>query len=84
MEWCVAMTQAAQQWIPVSERLPDDETPVLIFHHTKIRIGELVWEHPGFEDNYDAFRYWDDPENDGQGWEWGDITHWMPLPEPPK
>ena len=71
-------------WIPTGERLPDDETPVLIlFYDGKRKIGELRWDHPGFEDNYKAFRYWDDPDNDGQDWEWNDIVGWLPLPEAP-
>jgi len=24
------------------------------------------------------------PDNNDFGYEWGDITHWMPLPPPPK
>ncbi len=68
-------------WVSVEERLPADETPVLILRNQEVRIGELRWEHPGFEDTYKAFRYWDDPLNDGQCWEWPEITHWMPLPK---
>jgi len=72
-----------KRWIPVGERLPTDETPVLIICRGHIRLGELRWEHPGFEDIYKAFRYWDDPNDDGQSWEWHDITHWQPLPKEP-
>lgn len=70
-------------WIKVSDQRPKDETPVLIIHCGEIRIGEIRWEHPSFEDTYEAFPYWDDPYDDGQGWEWPDVTHWMPLPEMP-
>lgn len=48
------------------------------------KLGEIRWESPGFEDSYQAFRYWDSPTDDGKVWECGDITHWMPLPQPPK
>lgn len=71
------------QWVAVSERLPEDETPVLIVHKGKLRIGEIRWEYPGCEDNYEAFRYWDSPDDDGQEWEWNNVTHWMPLPKLP-
>ena len=70
-------------WIRVDERLPHKETPVLIILDGKIRIGEIRWAHPGFEDTYKSYRFWDDPDDDGQCWEWNDITHWMPLPELP-
>ena len=71
------------RWVSVGERLPDDETPVLILHHKTIRIAELRWERPAYEETFPPFRYWDDPENDGQDFEWGDVTHWMPLPADP-
>jgi hypothetical protein len=71
------------KWIATSERLPEIETPVLICYGVDIRIGELRWETPGYEDNFTAYKYWDDPVDDGQCWEWHDITHWMPLPELP-
>ena len=71
-------------WISVKDRLPPDETPVLIWFNTEfIKVGELRWDTPGFEDTYKACRYWDDPYDDGKLWEWYDVTHWMPLPSPP-
>lgn len=72
------------EWIKASDKLPDDETPVLIVVNGAIRIGEIRWETPSFEDTYKAFQYWDDPIDDGQHWEWHDITHWMPLPKLPE
>lgn len=71
-------------WISVKDKLPPDETPVLILLSGIPTVGELRWEHPSFEDTFKAFRYWDSPTKDGQAWEWLDITHWMPLPNAPK
>lgn len=73
----------AESWVPVDERLPADETPVLILRNGERRIAELRWERPTFEETFKAFRYWDDPNDDGQCWEWPEITHWRPLPELP-
>jgi hypothetical protein len=70
-------------WILTTKALPPDETPVLIVHSGVVKIGELRWESPGFEDTFRPYRYWDDPVNDGQGWEWHDVTHWMQLPGVP-
>ena len=75
--------RAEPQWISVDERLPDDETPVLIMLRGEIAIGELRWEHPSHEETYQACRYWDNPHDDGQDWQWPDVTHWMPLPVAP-
>ena len=71
------------KWISVDERLPENETPVLIWHRDRLRIAEIRTEEPGWEDTYKAFEYWDEPYNDGQDIEWGDVSHWQPLPEPP-
>ena len=72
-------------WTAIHDGLPPPETPVLIMLGTVPTVGELRWEHPGHEDTFKSFLYWDNPQDDGQGWEWDDITHWMylpPIPEP--
>lgn len=68
-------------WVSTEAALPPDETPVLAMVRGKPRIAELRWEYPGFEDTFKAYRYWDDPEEPGQIWEWNDVTYWTPLPE---
>ena len=65
------------------DKLPEDETRVLILYQGEWKIGMLFWETPGFEDTFKAFRYWDDPEDDGKYYEWYDITHWTELPPTP-
>ena len=69
-----------QEWIPVTERLPraDRAEQVLINLHypdgsNEVSLGEH-WNCP------------DIPEEDGWGGFGGNgvVTHWMPLPEPPK
>lgn len=67
-------------WILCNLRLPTDHTPVLIKYKGKVRVGELGWDAGSVEENYKPYRYWDCPYNDGQDWEWDDVTHWMPLP----
>ncbi|MFZ2172359.1 MAG: DUF551 domain-containing protein [Methylococcaceae bacterium] len=67
-------------WINVEDKTPDPETPVLIIYKGEVRIGELVWERASFEDTYDDFLFWDCPYNDGQIWEYADVTHWQPIP----
>lgn len=62
------------------ERMPPIETPVLIKHRGRWRVGELRWDNPGWEDTYQAYQYWDDPWDDGQIWDWDDITEWCHLP----
>lgn len=66
-----ALTEAIEQleWIPISERLPEVNQQVLIFDDCfNVRCGD--WLGDKFEDEY--------------GYHATDVTHWMPLPEPPK
>jgi hypothetical protein len=66
------------RWIPVTERLPEPETDVLTFCCGNIDILTYRYNRRGlacfmFRDDCG---YWKET--------FGKITHWMPLPEPPK
>lgn len=74
-----------QKWIPVSERLPEDDLPkdskskqikVLVAY---MRNGNWVIR-TNLRKKGQWYRRLDE-------WDWSvsdPITHWMPLPEPPK
>ncbi len=67
-----------QAWIPVTERLPEPETDVLTFCRGCIDILTYRYNRRGnvcfmFRDECG---YWKET--------FVEITHWMPLPEPPK
>lgn len=65
--------EAIPRWIPVEERLPEDGKNVLIFVRTM-----SMWWH--MEVDWHTGNSWhNNAETD-----WNKITHWMPLPEPPK
>ena len=61
-----------QEWISVKDRLPEAGTKALCY----LKRGEYwtaVWDDCG-----------DDLWSDGEAWcSNGEVTHWMPLPEPP-
>ena len=57
------------EWISVKDRLPDDEENVLAFVFGE---AEVCCLKNGVWRN-EWMKFYD-----------GDITHWMPLPEPPK
>ena len=78
-----------QEWIPVTERLPEQDKEVLLIVHG--------WEdrlyYTGCLHRQEAERSWlTGIESKASDWKiWGFsyfrepiVTHWMPLPEPPK
>ena len=68
------------RWIPVEERLPESDDNVLVIVNGECKTMT-------FEEAYMLASYYS-----GDGWivewyeEWENpvVTHWMPLPEPPK
>lgn len=67
--------QEERRWIPVTERLPENDQWVLCFMKDKAFGAFRV-----FQWNYIDWQW-----NDGNEWyDENDVTHWMPLPEPPK
>lgn len=70
LEEYIAELEAAQRWIPVSERLPEANQYVLVFDAKKnISVDFLTTS--GNVEKY--FWLCNHP-----------VTHWMPLPEPPE
>ena len=69
------------EWISCADSLPETDTPVLVAMHGYDNpcVAELRVEYPTYEETFKAFSYWDDPNDDGKGWEGDMITHWMPL-----
>lgn len=61
-------------WIPISERLPDRSSEVLVctrhpfYKTTNIAKASFKKHNGGFY---------------GHGGHWANVTHWMPLPQPP-
>ena len=68
----IAELEAERRWIPVSERLPEENQQIL--------------STDGKEFYLDYYARWEGKDNppcfcDGLSWA---VTHWMPLPEPPE
>ncbi len=64
------------RWIGAEERLPEE---TLVGKYILVCIKNR-WN----EQRVDTVHWWG-PERMHEGaWFWSDITHWMPLPEPPE
>ena len=75
-------------WISVEERLPDKNGQYLV--QTKWTYGSFIrlccWtpKYNGFEEHLKGRAIWYVYDSEYGDYECKDITHWMPLPEPPK
>ena len=65
------------KWIPVTERLPNENEDVLCSRGNHIGALMDVYAYKGDNKWEDTYGYWSYGHVEG-------ITHWMPLPEPPK
>lgn len=65
-----------QEWISVEERLPEDGGEALIY-------GDKVGIYTAYYDLDYGFYGFGDPD-ECSCIDNSDVTHWMPLPEPPK
>jgi hypothetical protein len=68
-------------WIPVSERLPENNDRVLVWHYDEVDMAQY-WPWP---DNKAGNRRgkWEQFDPSGYPFAISHVTHWMPLPEPP-
>jgi hypothetical protein len=57
-----------KRWISVEDRLPEILKPVLFVSNDEVWDGALIPDRWVSSNGYEFF----------------DVTHWMPLPEPPK
>lgn len=74
-------------WIKCSERMPEKDGEYLVVNDGRFEIAE--YSESAKEDGYFPFGYeeleFDDFGNKLIDWtELRKITHWMPLPDPPK
>lgn len=73
------------EWIKCSERLPEAVDWYLVAATTEAPGGgERVSTMAFFDHDAETGTTWWLAHNDTEADEWSGVTHWMPLPEPPK
>ena len=88
-DYLIANGVTVQEWISVDDRLPSDEQDVLVIAHGW--GGRLVYV--GSHKRVEAQKSWltgiTNKSSEWSLWGWSYlkepmVTHWMPLPQPPK
>lgn len=94
--WCAAMLAAAPQspgsepatvpgtWIPVSERMPEDDDFVYIWPRPDFGVELHVGQYCEFSPKGDGWYVQVHEQNYGIEWHPITVTHWMPLPAAPQ
>ena len=66
------------EWISVNDRLPENYIPVIVYCQN---FGGIIFYDGQHIDDGELVGW----ESDGDcGYPTLDVTHWMPLPEPPR
>lgn len=73
--WEIAQAPTVGGWISVKDRLPEESGKVLVY----CKDGYMSAVH--YSAKHQQFNNFDACAKRDEVW---DVTHWMPLPEPPK
>ena len=89
-DYLISNGVTVQEWISVDDRLPDKKGAFLVYVKTKNKWGGYIkttWFttcYEGVEDHMQGKKIWYDYDSDFGDYEVRNVTHWMPLPDPPK
>ena len=84
---------SAPKWISVDDRLPEKKGTFLVYVKANNKWSgwsgyiKTTWFTPcyeGAEDRLQGKKIWYDYDSEFGDYEVRNVTHWMPLPQPPK
>lgn len=67
--------------IPLEMKMPEEGQRVLALYKGEWIVLEVGVEHPTYEENFTAFKYWFEPFSDHLIIEYDDVTEWRELPD---
>ena len=83
-----ALMQERSEWISVDERVPTTYNKYLVFkrgpHGGFLDIAYYTPNYTGQQVELEGRAVWFQFDSDWGDYELDNVTHWMPLPEPPK
>lgn len=78
------------RWISVEERLPEDKCECLVYVKTHNKFSgymTISWFYPRYDGSAPDLKgrkVWTGYDSEWGVFELRNVTHWMPLPEPPE
>ena len=73
-DYLIAHGVTVQEWIPVEERLPEEKVNCIVYYKHAYCDNDDYWAIGIYFYNGEKFQ---------MDWSYK-VTHWMPLPKPPK
>ena len=92
-EYLISHGVTVQEWISVEDRLPEKKGTFLVYVKANNKWSgwsgyiKTTWFTPcyeGAEDRLQCKKIWYDYDSEFGDYEVRNVTHWMPLPQPPK
>ena len=86
----VFLMENRPRWISVEERLPEDKCECLVYVKTHNKFSgymTISWFYPCYDcsaPDLKGRKVWTGYDSEWGVFELRNVTHWMPLPEPPE
>ena len=77
----VSLGDSTLDSLAYQKRMPKEGQRVLALYKGEWIVLEVGVEHPTYEENFTAFKYWFEPFSDVLVIEYDDVTEWRELPD---
>ena len=77
----ISITEFFSHTITHEMKMPEEGQRVLALYKGEWIVLEVGVEHPTYEENFTAFKYWFEPFSEMLDIEYDDVTEWRELPD---